>query len=213
MNKMLVWGCTGQFRVLRPLLQAWDLYLFDQDALVQGSWPSSYIEHSMDIMLAWVSRNPGAMFTLAMGGVRGKERCELAELLVSKHLEAAPPLYHPRAWIAASAKAERGCQILGMAAISEYVVIGAQTIVNTSASVDHDCVLGNGVHVMPGATLAGQVIVEDFASIGSGAVVLPRVRIGKSAIVGAGAVVVEDVPEGITVVGVPAKAMPPKHVE
>jgi serine acetyltransferase len=34
---------------------------------------------------------------------------------------------------------------------------------------------------------------------------LPRIRIGKDAIVGAGAVVISDVPDGVTVVGVPAR--------
>ena len=58
---------------------------------------------------------------------------------------------------------------------------------------------------MPGATLAGEVRIEDFATVGSGAIVLPRVRIGTGAMVGAGAVVTKDVPAGATVVGVPAR--------
>ncbi len=43
------------------------------------------------------------------------------------------------------------------------------------------------------------------AWIGAGATVLPRITIGHDAIVGAGAVVTEDVPDGTTVVGVPAR--------
>jgi serine acetyltransferase len=35
--------------------------------------------------------------------------------------------------------------------------------------------------------------------------VVPRIRIGAGATVGAGAVVIEDVPDGVTVVGIPAK--------
>jgi acetyltransferase-like isoleucine patch superfamily enzyme len=58
---------------------------------------------------------------------------------------------------------------------------------------------------MPGATLAGAIIVEDYATIGSGAVILPRIRIGAGAFVGAGAVVTKDVPPGATVIGVPAR--------
>ena len=43
------------------------------------------------------------------------------------------------------------------------------------------------------------------ASIGAGAIILPEVIIGRGAMVGAGAVVTEDVPDGATVVGVPAQ--------
>jgi acetyltransferase-like isoleucine patch superfamily enzyme len=58
---------------------------------------------------------------------------------------------------------------------------------------------------MPGAVIAGEVMIEDFASIGSNATVLPRLKIAKGAIVGAGAVVTKDIPPGMTVVGNPAR--------
>lgn len=50
-----------------------------------------------------------------------------------------------------------------------------------------------------------KTIVKKGASIGSGATILCGVTIGERASVGAGAVVTKDVPEGMTVVGNPAK--------
>ncbi|MCB0083940.1 MAG: maltose O-acetyltransferase, partial [Caldilineaceae bacterium] len=48
--------------------------------------------------------------------------------------------------------------------------------------------------------------VGDFAFIGAGAVLLPRIQIGAHATVGAGAIVTKNVPDGVTVVGNPARA-------
>ena len=44
--------------------------------------------------------------------------------------------------------------------------------------------------------------------IGGGAILLPGVTVGDHAIIGAGSVVTRDVPEGVTVVGNPARALP-----
>ncbi len=51
-----------------------------------------------------------------------------------------------------------------------------------------------------------RTVVERGAALGSGAVVLGGVRIGAGALVGAGAVVTRDIPAGLTVTGVPARA-------
>jgi serine acetyltransferase len=78
-------------------------------------------------------------------------------------------------------------------------------IVNTKASVDHDCDVGDFVHIAVAATLAGTVQVGSEALIGAGAVVIQNLAVGSGSIVGAGAAVVRDVPAGVTVMGVPAR--------
>lgn len=52
--------------------------------------------------------------------------------------------------------------------------------------------------------IAGATI-EPEVSIGTGAKILGGIRVGESASVGANAAVVDDVPPGVTVVGVPAR--------
>ncbi|MDY0208467.1 MAG: acetyltransferase, partial [Pseudomonas sp.] len=83
--------------------------------------------------------------------------------------------------------------------------IGAAAILNTGCSVDHDCLLGDAVHISPGARLAGGAKVGLCAWIGIGAVVRQLLTVGAYSVVGAAAAVVMDVPEHATVVGVPAK--------
>lgn len=53
----------------------------------------------------------------------------------------------------------------------------------------------------------GEVVVGERAMIGAGAIVLPGVHIGANAQVAANSLVTEDVPNGVTVSGVPAEVV------
>lgn len=50
-----------------------------------------------------------------------------------------------------------------------------------------------------------QVIIKDYAWIGSNVIILPKVTIGKGAVVAAGSVVTKSVPDYTLVAGIPAK--------
>ena len=112
---------------------------------------------------------------------------------------------HPTVIISAWAKLGSGPTIMAGAVINTGVHIGDNVIVNTGAIIDHDCVIGNHCHIATGACLSGTVKVGEGAHIGAGAVVRQEISIGKNSVVGAGAVVVDDVPDNVVVVGVPAK--------
>jgi UDP-perosamine 4-acetyltransferase len=112
---------------------------------------------------------------------------------------------HPSAVISNDVKTAEGGQIMAGAVIQTGSSIGKNTIVNTRVSIDHDCSIGDHVHLAPGAILSGEVQVGDMAHIGTGAVVIQGVKVGAGSVVGAGAVVIENVPDNTTVVGIPAK--------
>ena len=78
-------------------------------------------------------------------------------------------------------------------------------ILNTGATVDHDCVIGDAVHIAPGSHLAGNVTLEEGVFLGIGTVVIPGRRIGAWTRVGAGAAVVHDLAANVTAIGVPAR--------
>lgn len=101
-------------------------------------------------------------------------------------------LIHPAAWVAPCARISDGVQIMAGAIVQPGCVIGEDSIVNTRASVDHDCVIGDHVHIAPGATLCGTVEVSNGAFIGAGSVVIQNRRIGTDAVVAAGATVARD---------------------
>jgi len=92
-------------------------------------------------------------------------------------------------------------------AINSGTKIGENVIINTGATVDHDCVLEDYVHISPGAHLAGNVYVGELTHIGIGASLIQGVKIGRNVIIGAGAAVINDLPDNVTAVGVPAKVL------
>lgn len=84
------------------------------------------------------------------------------------------------------------------------VVIGNSTVVGEHTKILHRVTLGGreGHAAADGRT---NPMIGKHVLIGSGAFVLGPVTVGDYARIGAGAVVLEDVPEGCTVCGIPAK--------
>jgi UDP-perosamine 4-acetyltransferase len=109
------------------------------------------------------------------------------------------------AHVSPTAQIGGGVALLPGVVVNAAAVLQTGVVVNTNASVDHDCVVGEFAHLAPAVAVAGGVHVGAEALIGIGARVIPGITIGDRAIIGAGAVVVHDVPAGITVVGAPAR--------
>ena len=139
---------------------------------------------------------------VALGIGDNATRADLLEAIGAAML---PPLVHPRAWAAATARLGAGCVVLAGAVINTDATLADGVIVNSRATVEHDCVVGRAAHISPGATLCGGVRVGDGSWVGAGAVVIPGVVVGAGSMVGAGAVVIRDVPGGATVAGNPAR--------
>jgi sugar O-acyltransferase (sialic acid O-acetyltransferase NeuD family) len=114
-------------------------------------------------------------------------------------------LVHPAAVIEDQVTIGDGALICAGAILITECKIGRGAIVNTGASVDHESQVGECAHIAPGSRVAGRVRVGDRALLGIASCVVPGKRIGADAVVGAGAVVIDDVPAGVTVVGVPAR--------
>lgn len=108
---------------------------------------------------------------------------------------------HPSATISPTAQIEEGTVVMQGAIIQACVQIGKHCIINTGASVDHECIIENYVHISPHATLCGNVHVGEGSWVAAGTIVLPGVKIGKWSVIGAGSVVSKDIPDGVLAVG------------
>jgi sugar O-acyltransferase (sialic acid O-acetyltransferase NeuD family) len=113
---------------------------------------------------------------------------------------------HPSAVIDPSVvMAAHGIMISAHVSINPLAAIGTGAICNTGCIIEHECVVGEFAHIAPGAVLCGNVKVGHHSFVGANAVVRQGIVIGNNAIIGAGAVVVKDVPDNVTVTGVPAQ--------
>lgn len=120
-------------------------------------------------------------------------------------------LIHPTATLGRAVEIGEGSVVFAQAVVNPGSILGRGCIVNTAASIDHDCKLGDGVHISPGANLGGGVEIGSFSWIGVGAAVIQCCKVGGDVVIGAGAAVTEDIREGVTAVGVPAKVISEKR--
>ncbi len=108
---------------------------------------------------------------------------------------------HPSAIVSGSARIDVGTVVMQGVIIQACVQIGSHCIINTGASIDHECVIDDFVHISPRVTLCGNVHVGEGTWIGAGTVVIPGVKIGKWTVIGAGSVVDKDIPDGVLALG------------
>lgn len=111
---------------------------------------------------------------------------------------------HPSAVVATQVELGEGGQIMAGAVIQTGSRIGANVIINTRVSVDHDCMIGDHCHLAPGVTLSGGVKIGSGCHLGTAATVIQGITIGEGTVVGAGSLVLKDVAAALTVYGSPA---------
>jgi UDP-N-acetylglucosamine acyltransferase len=71
--------------------------------------------------------------------------------------------------------------------------VGANCLIMAYTHIGHDSSIGNHCILANGATLAGHVIVEDYATVGALCPVHQYCRIGRHAFVGGGTTITQDV--------------------
>lgn len=212
MEEMILWGATGQAKVLRECMKYSELKLvalFDNHEGTVSPFADIPVYFGKKGFDNWIKNKVVTTpigFLVAIGGDKGKDRIAIQEVLESSGLGALVAK-HPTAFIADDVKISAGSQILAHASVCVETVIGRGCIINTGAIVDHEGYIEDGVHICPGAHLAGCVEVGRYSMIGTGAVVLPRIKIGEGSIIGAGAVVTKDVPPYTVVAGNPARIL------
>lgn len=202
MKRLALLGASGHGKVVAEIALAsgWLEVEFFDDAwpalATVGRW--TVVGNTLDL-IAGRARFDGVLVSIGNCNIRWAKQQLLADAgfaMIS--------LTHPRSVMSPDCVLGQGSVVMAGAVINIDSHLGDGCIINTGSTIDHDCALGNAVHVAPGAHLAGNVTVGPHTWIGAGAVVRQGQRIGANVMVGAGAVVVDDLPDGVTVMGNPA---------
>lgn len=191
MRRLLIIGASGHGRVCADIAEKmdwWDEILFADDN-PPAHFPYPIIGRS-DVL--W---NEDCF--IGIGDSQIREKLSYGRKLVT--------LIHPNAVIGARTTIGSGTVIMAGVIVNPDAWIGQGVIINTCASVDHDCLVDDYAHVSVGAHLCGTVNIGKHTWIGAGATVKNGIKICGGCMIGAGAVVVKSIIEAKTYVGVPAR--------
>ena len=114
---------------------------------------------------------------------------------------------HPSAQIGRNVQIGKGVAVMAGAVINSGTTIADGCIINTRASIDHDCLIGEYSAILPGATIGGNVTIGSSSILCIGAVVKQGIFIGNNTVVGACALVLENLGDNVLAYGSPAKVV------
>lgn len=113
---------------------------------------------------------------------------------------------HPFSWIHPGVRIGNGTVVCAGSIVQPGAQVGSHVILNTKASVDHHCRVGDYAHIAV-AHLAGGASIDEGVFMALSSTVLPKVHVGAWSTVGAGAVVKKNVEPNTIVVGDPARPL------
>ena len=201
-DKLIIIGASGHGKVVADIaikMNKWQSFAFlDDDESIKTSMGLEVIGKTADAF----TYKDEADFFVAIGSNATREKIQ--EKLIEQGLNVVS-LIHPSAIIGTDVEIGIGTAVMAGVVINSSTRIGKGCIINTSASLDHDNVIEDYVHISPGVKVAGTVKVGKGSWIGIGSVVSNNVNICSGCKVGAGAVVVKDITEPGTYVGIPVR--------
>mgnify|MGYP000472436169 FL=1 len=196
-KKLVIIGASGHGKVVADIAKKTGyheiVFLDDNENVHEcGGYPVVGRSHEVETI------NADVIVGIGNASIRKKIQKSIPERKMAT-------LIHPSAVVAEDVIIGVGTVIMAGTVINPGARIGKGCIINTCTSIDHDCNVGDYVHIAVGSHLCGTVSVGDETWIGAGATVSNNISICSKCMIGAGAVVIKDAKESGIYIGVPAK--------
>ncbi|WP_339670058.1 acetyltransferase [Dasania marina] len=193
-NPVVILGGGGHASVLMDILQITGREIIGvvDPALVKGSVLSNGVKVLGDDQEIMTYTANDIELVNGVGSLPGQM---LRKSLYQKYQQLGyhfTTLIHPSATIAQAVRLAEGVQLMAGTVVQTGSAIGANTIINTRASVDHDCVIAEHCHIAPGAVLCGDVVIAASVHVGPGATIIQGLSLDEGVTVAAGAVVTKN---------------------
>ncbi len=205
---IILLGGGGHAKVLIDLIKTSTKYALQgilDPQLKAGSSIAGVSVLGKDTLLEELYKDGAMMACMGIGSIRANTNRKNLFIKAKEIGYTFPNLIHNSSVVSEEAVISEGVQIMAGAILQAGSQAGENTIINTRAIIEHDCIIGKHAHICSGTVLSGGCIVDEGAFIGAGATVKQGIRIGRGCVIGAGSVVVDNVPDRVTVKGVPAK--------
>ncbi len=205
-GRIVVVGGGGHARVLMTVLRktSWEIVGYtdaeDRGVLLEAPYLGD------DRLLPDIYRShPACAGALGVGKISVSTTRSRLQLHIESLGFTFPAIVSPHGLVNTGVELSDGTVVFDGAVINTGTVTGRSCIVNTNATVEHDCRLGDDVHIAPGATISGGVTIGSDCIVGAGAVVIQGLSICGGCLIGAGSVVTADLTTPGTYVGAPAR--------
>lgn len=207
-NKLLLVGGGGHCRSIIDSIQGsikWNDIKIIDNGLPLGYKVNGYEVIGDDSQLEYLYQNGYKYAFVSLGSVgnTSKRRSIYSKLkTIGFNI---PSIIDSSANVSKNAIISEGVFIGKSAIVNTSVTIGICAIINTGSIIEHDCLLGDFVHISPGSVLSGSVIIGSDTHIGSNSSVKNDILIGSRTLIGIGSVVVKNIESDKVAYGNPCK--------
>lgn len=207
-DKIVVVGAGGHAKVVIDILEAQGIYEIIGVSDAKPSEGRKYLGYDIlggDEVLPGLLKEGVTNLAMGVGGF--KDNCLRKKLFT--HFKTLgfqfPPIIHPSAIVAQSCSIGEASVIFPGVVLNTEVEIGANTIIATGSSIDHESIIADHILVSAGVTIGAKVNVGSESLLALGSKIVSEVNIAQNTLVGAGAVVTQSLNEKGTYIGCPAK--------
>jgi len=204
--EIVVIGGGGHAKVVISVLKklAWEIVGYSDDLDKGVILGVSYLGPDRVLPRVCTSQRPCSAI-IALGKIDASAARDRLQAAISALGFELPVIVSPDAVVNEDVKLGAGTVVFDGVVVNSGTVAGSLCILNTNSTIEHDCRLGDNVHIAPGATVSGDVSIGSECMIGAGSTIVQGVTVSPGCLIGAGSLVVADIDTPGVYVGSPAR--------